>query len=352
MSLPTTQKAVVIQGPGVAKVVADRPIPKLRDGFILVKTAAVGLNPTDWKHIDHMIKEAGPVVGCDYAGVVEAVGPGVTKPFKKGDRICGIAHGSNAVQHEDGTFAEYIVVKGDVQIKIPDNLSFEDAATLGVSVTTVAQSLYQGLGLALPSEPARDAAPVLIYGGSTATGIFAIQYAKLSGYKVVTTCSPRNNDLVEALGADAVFDYNDPECAAKIRAYTNDSLAVALDTISLPESAEICEGALASSPPPGTTLRYHALLPATTARSDVTDTRSLAYTAMGEAWRFKGEPQPVVREDFEYAVKFWDLSRELLASGKLKVPPVQLGRGLDGVLDGLQALRENKVSGKKLVYTV
>lgn len=83
MSLPTTQKAVVIQGPGVAKVVADRPIPKLRDGFILVKTAAVGLNPTDWKHIDHIVKEAGPVVGCDYAGVVEAVGPGVTKPFKR-----------------------------------------------------------------------------------------------------------------------------------------------------------------------------------------------------------------------------------------------------------------------------
>ncbi|KAG8427469.1 putative secondary metabolism biosynthetic enzyme [Metarhizium acridum] len=352
MSLPATQKAVVIQGPGVAKVVTDRPIPKLRDGFILVKTVAVGLNPTDWKHVDYVVKEAGPVVGCDYAGVVEAVGAGVTKPFKKGDRICGMAHGSNVVQHEDGSFAEYIVVKGDVQIKIPDNLSFEDAATVGVSVVTVGQSLYQALGLPLPSEPARDAAPILIYGGSTATGIFAIQYAKLSGYKVITTCSPRNNDLVKALGAEAVFDYNDPECAAKIRAYTNDSLAIAFDTISLADSAKICEGALASSPPPGTTLRYHALLPRTTARSDVTDTRSLAYTAIGEAFRFSDGPKPAVKEDLDYAVKFLDLSRELLASGKLRVPPVQLGQGLEGVLDGMQALRENKVSGKKLVYKV
>ncbi|EHK24949.1 uncharacterized protein TRIVIDRAFT_61701 [Trichoderma virens Gv29-8] len=350
MALPATQKAVIVQSLGVSKLVTDRPIPKLRDDYILVKTVAVGLNPTDWKHVDFLVKEGGPLIGCDYAGIVEAVGPAVTKSFKKGDRVCGVAHGSNVVQPEDGTFAEYIVAKGDLQIKIPDNMTFEEAATLGVSVSTVGQSLYQFLDLALPTAPSTDATPILIYGGSTATGILGIQYAKLSGYKVLTTCSPHNNDLVKSLGADAVFNYNDPDCAAKIREYTNNSLTIAWDTISLPDSAKICEEALSSSPSPETTLKYHSLLQVKISRTDVKATYSLAYTAIGEAFTLGGQPMPAKEEDFHYAVKFWDLSRELFNAGKLKASPIQVGQGLEGIPDGLQALKANKVSGKKLVY--
>lgn len=62
---------------------------------------------------------------------------------------------------------------------IPAQISFEEAATLGIGITTVGQALYQGLGFPLPTEPATDHPPVLIYGGSTATGTLAIQYAKL-----------------------------------------------------------------------------------------------------------------------------------------------------------------------------
>lgn len=72
----------------------------------------------------------------DYAGIVEEVGTKVTKPFKKGDRISGVVHGGNMPHPEDGAFAEYITAKGDIQIKIPDNLSFEEASTLGVGITT------------------------------------------------------------------------------------------------------------------------------------------------------------------------------------------------------------------------
>ncbi|KAK0755671.1 hypothetical protein N5P37_011783 [Trichoderma harzianum] len=352
MALPTAQKAIVIQGPGEARLVTDRPIPSLRDDYILVKTAAVGLNPTDWKHVDYLVKEAGPVIGCDYAGVIEAIGPAVIKPLRKGDRVCGMAHGSNVVQKEDGTFAEYIVAKGDLQIKIPDNITFEEAATLGIGITTVGQSLYQALGLALPSEPVKNALPILIYGGSTATGMLGIQYAKLSGYDVITTCSPRNNDLVMALGAAVTFDYNDPECAAKIRAYTNDKLTMAWDTIALPASAKICEDALSSSPPSASALRYHSLLPLKVSRSEIKATNSLAYTATGEAFTFGGRPVPALEEDYKFAVKFWDLSRELLESGKLKILPVQVEQGLDRIPEGLQALRGNTVSGKKLVYKI
>lgn len=87
-----TTKAIVFVEKGKATI-QDVPIPKLRDDYILIKVTAVGLNPTDWKHIDGAVTVAGSRMGCDYAGVVEAVGPKVTKPFKKGDRITGVAHG-------------------------------------------------------------------------------------------------------------------------------------------------------------------------------------------------------------------------------------------------------------------
>ena len=71
------------------------------------------------------------------------------------------------------------MVKDGHLARIPDFLSFEDAATLGVGVTTVGQTLYMTLKLPLPTVPAKTPFPVLIYGGSTATGTLAIQYAKL-----------------------------------------------------------------------------------------------------------------------------------------------------------------------------
>ena len=85
----------------------------------------------------------------------------------------------NVANHETGAFAEYVIAKGDVQLKIPDQLSFEEAATLGVGITTVGQGLYQSLGLPLPNQPAKEKFSILIYGGSTATGTLAIQFAKL-----------------------------------------------------------------------------------------------------------------------------------------------------------------------------
>jgi NADPH:quinone reductase-like Zn-dependent oxidoreductase len=147
-----TTKAIVFVEKGKATI-QEVPKPKLRDDYVLVKVNAVGVNPTDWKHIDFGVADAGSRVGCDYAGIVEEVGSKVTKPFKKGDRISGVVHGgsvqfrtsmctvltvsSDRTQHENGAFAEYIVAKGDVQIKTPDNVTDEDAATLGISVATV-----------------------------------------------------------------------------------------------------------------------------------------------------------------------------------------------------------------------
>lgn len=174
-------KAVISSG-GVAKLQTNRPLPRLRDDYILVKPVAVALNPTDWKHVKYNMAAEDGLIGCDFAGTVEEVGPAVTKKWKVGDRVCGVAHGGNSYQPEDGAFAEYIVAKGDLQIRIPDSMSYEQAATIGLGATTVGQGLYQkALHLALPWKPVTGSQKpnVLIYGGSTSIGSLGIQYAKM-----------------------------------------------------------------------------------------------------------------------------------------------------------------------------
>ena len=81
---------------------------------------------------------------------------------------------------EDGAYAEFALVRDGHIARIPKNLTFEEAATLGVGITAVGQALYMVLNLPLPGEKKLDDSPfILIYGGSTATGTLAIQYAKL-----------------------------------------------------------------------------------------------------------------------------------------------------------------------------
>lgn len=325
------------------------PIPAMRDDYVLVKVRAIALNPTDWKHID-IVSPPGTTIGCDFAGVVVDVGSKVKKPWKRGDRIAGFTHGGNEVQPEDGCAAEYCVAKGDLGLKIPDHMTDEEACTLGVGVTTVGQGLYQSLSLPLPGASTTTGPAVLIYGGSTATGSLAIQYARLSSCtNILTTCSERHFDFVKSLGAHAAFDYRDPQCVQKIREHTRDSLAHAFDCISTKASAEVCSAAIGSS---GGAVSY--LLPLKHEREDVEVKYTLAYTAMGEYFRIAGgkefEPR---REDLEFGKAFWALSERLFADGQIRVHPPQVGKGgLEGVFEGLQAMREGKVSGKKLVYRV
>ncbi|EPE35516.1 GroES-like protein [Glarea lozoyensis ATCC 20868] len=346
--------AIVVQKRGEAAK-EEVPIPKLRDDYILVKVVAVALNPTDWKHVDFLTSK-GCHIGCDYAGTVEEVGSKVTKDFKKGDRIAGFAHGGNEVYHEDGAFANYITVKGDVQIKIPENLSFEEAATLGVGITTVGQGLYQSLGLPRVSSPSKNNESILIYGGSSATGSLAIQYAKLSGFKVLTTCSPHNFDYVKSLGADEVFDYNSPTCSSDIQKSTSNNLTHAFDCISEGSSPKISVSALATDK----SSTYSTLLPVPAGQvkkinDKVTMKSTLGYTIFGEDFKFGEMKFPAKKEDFEFGQGFWEEARGLLEQGRVKVhkPSVNKhGKSFEGVLKGMDAMRQGKVSGEKLVFTI
>lgn len=175
-------KAIIHAGvPGKASFVTDRPVPQLRPGYVLVDVRAVAMNPTDHKHIDTWNKK-GLLSGCDFAGVVSRLGSAYQKDWKVGDRICGFVHGGNELQGEDGAFAKHIVAKADTALRFPETMTFEEASTLGVAVITVGQALFMEMGL---PKPAVDTTPpakgeyILIYGGSTATGSIAIQFARL-----------------------------------------------------------------------------------------------------------------------------------------------------------------------------
>lgn len=171
-------KAIIYTEPKQTSLVTDRPLPQLRENSVLVKVAAVALNPTDWKHVSFGMAKEGCILGVDYAGTVEEANG---THWQKGDRICGFVHGGNSCNPEDGSFAEYLVAPLSTAIKIPDGVSFEVAATLGCGITTVAQGIFEpgyGLGLNLPSNPIQTPEPLLIYGGSSATGTLGIQLAK------------------------------------------------------------------------------------------------------------------------------------------------------------------------------
>ncbi|TQS33343.1 hypothetical protein Golomagni_06317 [Golovinomyces magnicellulatus] len=294
------------------------------------------------------LSSPGQLVCCDYSGVVERVGSAVRNGLKPGDRVAGFVHGCNPSNHENGAFAEYITAKGDLPLKIPPSMSFTDAATMGAGVFTVAQGLYQSLALALPKLTDRNEY-VFVYGGSSATGSLAIQFAKLSGYKVVTASSAKHETWLQELGANHVVDYKSPTCAADIRRVTAGNLAYVFDTIATPETAIICSDAIGSD---GGV--YSALNPESkVSRQDVVSKNTVVFTALGEVFQFAGQDVPASLEDHEFAVAFIKKVQQLLDDGDFKPHPASLqAGGLDGITDGLDKLRQGNVSGVKLVYAV
>ncbi|KAI3343199.1 GroES-like protein [Ustulina deusta] len=353
-----TAKALVLTAKGKADI-RELPLPK---GHILVKVRAVGINPTDWKSIDEADSSRfGSRSGCDFAGEVVEVGPGVTKDIKKGDRSCGFVFGASWHAPDNGAFGEYVAATEHMQIKTPDNITDEEAATLGVSVSTVSpqgQGLYKALQLPLPNNPTKTPFPVLIYGGSTATGIYGIKFAKASGLTVIATASPHNFELLKRIGADHVFDYKSPTVGADIRALTGNGLKHAWDCTGY--GAAISAAALSDSEDGGRP-KYATIIPVKREIFDDINPAvdgplfTLAYDAFGVEFPRLGKTFAPDPEEVAFAAAFWGIARGLLETGTLtplKPEVNRFGAGLEGVVRGLDELRNDRVSGTKLVYTL
>ncbi|RYP23378.1 hypothetical protein DL767_008832 [Monosporascus sp. MG133] len=303
-------KAIDIVDEGRAEM-PELPIPMLRDEHVHVRVTAV----------------PGVRCGCDHVGVVEEVGSKVTKPFRKGHRIVGFVYEAQVSfketrQNQSLAPSQPISSPREMCRSSPDDVSDEKAATPGISITTVGQGLNKSLKLPLPTEPAAERDPILSHGGSTATGIFGIQFVKLPGLRVITTCSPHNSDYLRSLGV-------------VIRALS-DGLRrePGLGTIVPVDEEALCREHPNVRGPPLVTLGYEIF---------------------SERCAFSWGKSPPKRDEFEFTGLSWETSRGLLARGLIRrvAPVVNRGRaGLEDALVGLEELRNGRVSAGQLVYAL
>ena len=186
-------------GPGVVRV-EEVEQPELTDDRVLVRVHASSLNKADWHQLrgwprflrpvtrDGVLRPKSALFGTDFAGVVEAVGKDVTD-LVPGDEVFG---------GRSGAFAEYVSAVNVV--RKPSNVTFEEAATMGIAGLTALQGLRDHAELQ-PGER------VLINGASGGVGTLAVQIAKSLGAHVTAVCSTRNVEQARELGADGVLDY-------------------------------------------------------------------------------------------------------------------------------------------------
>jgi len=182
------------------------PLPEPQAGEVLVRVHAAGVNPVDWKVRSGLLKDFMPsifpyVPGADLAGFVAKVGAGVTA-FRPDQAVFG--------RTSKGSYAEYSIVPAAALALKPENLSFDEAATVPVGATTAWQGLFDHGNL----QPGQR---VLILGGAGGVGLFAVQFAHWKGAHVISTASTGNVDFVRSLGAETVIDYTKTRVEDEVR---------------------------------------------------------------------------------------------------------------------------------------
>jgi len=202
-------KAIVQDRYGSPEVLRVRDIdkPDVGAGEVLVRVEAASIHVGDWilitgspfvmRFATGLIKPKNQIPGTDIAGTVEAVGSDVTS-VRPGDEVFGWVAGA---------FAEYARAPEDQLIKKPTNVTFEQAAAVGVSASTALQ-LLRDTGNVQPGQN------VLVNGASGGVGSFAVQIAKAFGAEVTGVTSTNNVELVRSIGADHVVDYTKEDFTA------------------------------------------------------------------------------------------------------------------------------------------
>jgi NADPH2:quinone reductase len=206
-------------GSGVLRL-ADRPVPEPGPGEVRVKVAVSGVNPTDWK--SRRGRAAGQplafpevVPNQDGSGTIDAVGDGID-PARIGQRVW---LWEAAWQRPGGTAQQYCVLPARQAAPLPDGVSFDVGASLGIPALTAHRCLTVADGGPDRLAPGALAGrTVLVAGGAGAVGHAAIQLANWSGAQVLATVStPAKAELARAAGADHVFGYREPGTADQIR---------------------------------------------------------------------------------------------------------------------------------------
>lgn len=289
---------------------------------------------------------------------MEKVGKSVTH-LRPGDRVWTSTYYRDV---RAGCFQEYVVVPEHTALPIPGGLSYEEAACLGVAALTACITLWRWLQVPQPrpttakhfsssyrdlgKQPCDEEGWFLIWGGSSITGQFAVQLAKLSGLKVVVVCSTQSVGLCQSLGADGVVTRDNKEVAeimAELTDITRGCITRALDLVG-PETASYCL----------------QVCSATQQREQLGQKKVLfAPLAMMRS----SEPVPNTVEVLTVEMKQFVLNasfrryaqtlNEFLETGQLRLPSLSiLDGGLEAVETGLELVKSGKMNGTRVIVRV
>ncbi len=209
---------------GVEKLKVDiLELPGLKEGEVLVKVIAAGVNPVDAViregHYKNMMPHRFPVIpGWDMAGEVIERGHAARR-FEVGDEVYTYARRPEV---QWGTYAEYIILPDSYLARKPEKLSFEEAAAIPLAGLTAYQALFDAGTLQKDQR-------VLILGASGGVGSFAIQLAKESGAEIIGVASEKNHAYMKALGAKHTLDYKDNNIGEAVKKIYPDGVDLLFD---------------------------------------------------------------------------------------------------------------------------
>ncbi|KAK9315034.1 chaperonin 10-like protein [Lipomyces starkeyi] len=361
------KEVIVHPLPSLRTEIRDVPIPVPADDEIVIKVVVAGSNVKDWSHITALNIAVNS--GDDIAGVVYSLGAIVQKTgeFRVGDRVAAF----HRMLTPGGAYAEYAVAPAHTMFIIPDNISFEEAATIPLVTLTAAISLFRRQGLPPPWSPLPASAgplPLVVYGASSALGTFAIKLAKLSNiHPIIAICGASHGvvvDLLDFSRGDRIVDYRQGVEAMKTA--VKDALAGlearhALDAISSKGTwvplAQMLHSSATSGP-------FQVSVVAGSNRYEdegIPSSVEFLYTYVGSGHYGVYKPsmpkQPAdkdsVKFDVEFAYIFYRYLARLLARGDFSGHPFEvIPGGLAGVEQGLNKLKNGEARGVKYVYRV
>ncbi|KAK7952891.1 alcohol dehydrogenase [Apiospora saccharicola] len=340
------QKAIVVQelGKPVA-LISNQPIPTPGPQQVQLKVTVAGLNPHDQKGRDFGLFTQGrlptAVLGNDAVGTVTQLGPDV-HGISVGDRI--VTQGLldlNGGNSDQLAFQEYAIADVSALAKIPDSVSDDEAATLPTNIIAPVVGLFHDLQIPAPwieddaqSKKTFDYAgsTVLIIGGGTNNGRFAVQLAKLAGIGKIVAVGGDEAEL-KGFGATHVLDRHGGHDAVleRIRTIVGDDLVYALDTVNAPADQHLGVNALSDS---RKGLLARLLPTGPIDASKVTGAKKAGY----EVLNVYGSSQA----NSELCTPFWERLPGYLSAGDIKPLGYVVKQGLDAgaVNEVLDAYRD------------
>lgn len=361
-------KAVVIEGTNTV-VKENVPVPSIKENEVLIKTLAVAVNPTDWKHVALKVGPQGSISGCDTGGQVVKVGSKV-KNVAEGDVIGGFVHGAAVKHPENGAFAEYAAVDPEVAWKFQSSsdspvlsgkkelpsgpvTNLEGLVTLPVSLDTAGVVLMDNLKIDLnwkSDKPQRDE-PILVWGGATAYGQCFIQLAKqLKAFnKIIVVASRKHESLLKAYGADELFDYHDSDVIEQIKKEYPEQQVV-MDAVSTPETyAQIYKATANTKPALIVNLNYLDDKNVENPKPNVKHESTMLYRVTGDDVPFGPFHFPKDLAYRQTGIDFIKWVQPKIDSGEIHHAPVRISNGLESVPTLMEDIRTGKNSGVKLV---